>query len=274
MTFLFHNIGKKISANFLTVGLNLSNNGSICMMRGKKILFYLESERITRKKYDTVVRDLLQYVDKKPHAIGIVDCYWDAGSKTVLSSRDVAAVKRLFPKSKLYDYRGCHHLVHAASAYYNSGFKDGVAIVVDGNGSKTKEGIEIETVYDVPSFKVLHKKYFTQEDIGIGKKFEQACVNYGFAKEDAGKIMGLAATDDFEAKYVQELWEQRALELAEYGHGRNLILTGGCFLNCKVNYLIRLNSPLDQKIYAEPVAHDGGTAIGAAYLAQIRHTGH
>ena len=77
----------------MTVGLNLSNNGSICMMRGKKILFYLESERITRKKYDTVVREMLQYVYKKPHAIGIVDCYWDAGSKTVLSSRDVAAVK-------------------------------------------------------------------------------------------------------------------------------------------------------------------------------------
>ena len=151
----------------------------------------------------------------------------------------------MFPDTKLYDYRGCHHLVHAASGYYNSGFKDGVAIVVDGNGSNTQECIEIETVYDVPSFKVLHKKYFTQEDIGIGKKFEQACVNYGFAKEDAGKIMGLAATDDFEAKYVQELWEQRALELAEYVHGRNLILTGGCFLNCKVNYLIRLNSPLD-----------------------------
>ena len=55
---------------------------------------------------------------------------------------------------------------------------------------------------------------------------------------------------------------------------RNLVVAGGCFLNCKVNYLIRLNSPLDQKIYAEPVAHDGGTAIGAAYLAQIRHTGH
>ena len=274
MTSIFQKIGKKISANFLTVGLNLSNNGSICIMRGKNILFYLESERITRKKYDCVVRDLLQYVERRPHAIGIADCYWDTGSKTVLSSRDVAAVKRMFPNSKMYDYRNSHHLVHAAAGYYNSGFKDAVAIVVDGNGSKTKEGIEIETVYDVPSFKVLHKKYFSQEDIGIGKKFEQACVNYGFAKEDAGKIMGLAATDDFEAKYVQDLWESLALDLIEYGKGRNIILTGGCFLNCKVNYLIRQNTPICQQIYAEPVAHDGGTAIGAAYLAQTGHTGY
>ena len=50
MTFQLHKSGKKISAKFSVLGLNLSNNGSICVMRDGKIDFYLESERITRKK--------------------------------------------------------------------------------------------------------------------------------------------------------------------------------------------------------------------------------
>ena len=61
MTFSFQKNRKKISANFLTVGLNLSNNGSICIMRGDKIELYLESERITRKKRDSNVRDTRLY---------------------------------------------------------------------------------------------------------------------------------------------------------------------------------------------------------------------
>ena len=272
MNFLFHKFGKKNSANFFAVGLNLSNNGSICIMKGGEIEFYLEAERISRKKYDTVTRNLLEYIDGTPDVIAIADCHWDQGTKTVLSSRDIAAVRRVFPKVKVVDFRGCHHKLHAAAGWYNSGFDEAVAIVVDANGSKTSEGIEIETVYHLPSWEVLHKKYFTQEDIGIGKMFEQTCVNYNFKPEDAGKIMGLAATDTHgEAKYVQGLWEHRALDLAQYADGKDIILTGGCFLNCKVNYLLR--KELDQQIYAEPVAHDGGTAIGAAYLAYTGHTG-
>ena len=50
MTFQFTKTEKKISAKFSVLGLNLSNNGSVCVMRDGKIAFYLESERITRKK--------------------------------------------------------------------------------------------------------------------------------------------------------------------------------------------------------------------------------
>ena len=62
MTFQFQKSGKKISAKFSVLGLNLSNNGSVCVMRDGKIAFYLESERITRKKRDHAIRSLLKYV--------------------------------------------------------------------------------------------------------------------------------------------------------------------------------------------------------------------
>ena len=51
---------------------------------------------------------------------------------------------------------------------------------------------------------------------------------------------------------------------------RNLVLAGGCFLNCVVNY--KLQKQLDVSIRAMPVAHDGGTSIGAAYLAHTENS--
>ena len=59
-----------------------------------------------------------------------------------------------FPDAEIFDYRDQHHKCHAASAFYNSGFNDAIAVVVDANGSKTKDGIEIETIFDIPSWQV------------------------------------------------------------------------------------------------------------------------
>tara|TARA_Y100001937_G_scaffold10477_1_gene12787 strand:- start:924 stop:1739 length:816 start_codon:yes stop_codon:yes gene_type:complete len=271
MTFELQESGKKISAKFSVLGLNLSNNGSACVMRDGKITFYLESERVTRKKRDYAIRSLLKYVHDID-AIAICDSHWVKDSKKLISALDLNIVKNKYPDAIIHDYRNQHHLCHAASAFYNSGFDDAIAIVVDANGSHTEDGIEIETIFDAPSWKTLHKKYFNQDDVGIGKEYQQTCVNYGFDPEDAGKVMGMAAYGKHDAYYIQQKWQRRALELAKMFPNRNLVLAGGCFLNCVVNY--KLQKELNVRIRAMPIAHDGGTAIGAAYLAQTGHTGY
>lgn len=269
MTFTLQKSRKKISAKFSVLGLNLSNNGSVCVMRDGEMAFYLESERVTRKKRDYAIRSLFKYVHDID-AIAICDSHWVKDSKTLLSSLDLNIAKKMYPHAKIYDYRNEHHKCHAASAFYNSGFDDAIAIVVDANGSKTDDGIEIESVYDIPSWKLLHRKYFTEEDVGIGKLYQQTCVNYGFDPEDAGKVMGMAAYGKHDAYYVQQKWEQRALELGKMFPNRNLVLAGGCFLNCVVNY--KLQKELNVRIRAMPIAHDGGTSIGAAYLAHTENS--
>ena len=269
MTFTLHKSRKKISAKFSVLGLNLSNNGSVCVMRDGDIAFYLESERLTRKKRDHSIRSLFKYVHDID-AIAICDSYWVKDSKTLLSSLDLNIAKKKYPHAKIYDYRNEHHKCHAASAFYNSGFDDAIAIVVDANGSKTDDGIEIESVYDIPSWKLLHRKYFREDDVGIGKLYQQTCVNYGFDPEDAGKVMGMAAYGKHDAYYIQQKWEQRALELGKMFPNRNLVLAGGCFLNCVVNY--KLQKELNVSIRAMPIAHDGGTSIGAAYLAHTENS--
>jgi len=251
------------------LGVNLSNNASICIMKDGVVDFYLEAERVNRKKYSNSLKCLLPYIECNIDVIAVSDSYWDKPSKELLSVMDLRKVINKFPDAKVYDYRNRHHMTHAACAWYRSGFDDAVVIVVDANGSIVDNKIEIETMYDLPSWDVIHKKHFSQDDIGTGKEFELCCVRHGWHHMDAGKVMGKASYGTGDCYNVQNKWERKAYRLATLTD-KDLILVGGCFLNCTVNYM--LQKKLGRKIYVEPVSTDGGTSIGAAYLAKAEHT--
>ena len=250
------------------LGVNLSNNASICIMKDGVIDLYLEAERINRKKYSNSIKSLLHLITCDIDVIAVADAYWDKPSKELQSVMELRKVIKMFPKAKVYDYRHLHHKCHAACAWYRSGFDDAVAIVVDANGSKINR-IETETMYELPSWNVIHKKYFDEQDVGIGKEFELCCVRHGWHHMDAGKVMGKASYGPSDCYRVQKKWERRALELANLTD-KDLVLVGGCFLNCTVNYMLK--KKLGRKIYVEPISTDGGTSIGAAYLAKTEHT--
>ena len=256
------------------LGVNLSNNASICIMKDGVIDLYLEAERINRKKYSNSIKSLLHLITCDIDVIAVADSYWDKPSKELQSVMELRKVIKMFPKAKVYDYRDRHHMTHAACAWYRSGFDDAVAIVVDANGSKINR-IETETMYELPSWNVIHKKYFDEQDVGIGKEFELCCIGHGWHHMDAGKVMGKASygptlgSGSNDCYIVQKKWERRALELAKLTD-KDLVLVGGCFLNCTVNYMLK--KKLGRKIYVEPISTDGGTSIGAAYLAKTEHT--
>jgi carbamoyltransferase len=50
---------------------------------------------------------------------------------------------------------------------------------------------------------------------------------------------------------------------------KQICIAGGYGLNCVTNYWLKKRFP-DLEIYQEPISHDGGTAIGAAYLKSIK----
>lgn len=54
---------------------------------------------------------------------------------------------------------------------------------------------------------------------------------------------------------------------------KQICIAGGYGLNCVTNYWLKKHFP-DLKIYQEPISHDGGTALGAAYLGSIRALGY
>jgi carbamoyltransferase len=83
-----------------------------------------------------------------------------------------------------------HHLAHAASAYYPSGFDPAAILVIDGIGEAAcstlgrGEGPRIETF---ETFSYPHS---------LGFLWEQASTYLGFSVYDAAKVMGLAAYGD------------------------------------------------------------------------------
>ena len=91
-----------------------------------------------------------------------------------------------------------HHLAHAASAYYPSGFDPAAILVIDGIGEAAcstlarGEGPRIETI---ETFSYPHS---------LGFLWEQASVHLGFSMYDAAKVMGLAAYGNPEV-YRQQL---------------------------------------------------------------------
>lgn len=50
---------------------------------------------------------------------------------------------------------------------------------------------------------------------------------------------------------------------------KNIACSGGFFLNCVANYSIM--KEFDIKLYVDPIAYDGGNAVGAALLAHYEH---
>jgi carbamoyltransferase len=83
-----------------------------------------------------------------------------------------------------------HHLAHAASAYYPSGFDPAAILVIDGIGEAASstlawgEGKRIKTI-----------ETFAYPN-SLGFVWERASTHLGFSQYDASKVMGLAAYGD------------------------------------------------------------------------------
>lgn len=79
-----------------------------------------------------------------------------------------------------------HHLSHACSAYYSSGFKESAILIVDGRGSSA----ETQSLYVARKGKV--KLVERTEKIGIGLLYAAVTQAIGFGLLQEGKTMGLA----------------------------------------------------------------------------------
>jgi predicted NodU family carbamoyl transferase len=111
-----------------------------------------------------------------------------------------------------------------------------------------------------------------------GLNFKKGCVEVGLKSEEAGKLMGLASYGYSDKKYdlnyehvhiakkVQEEHFERTCYLIEECVDRNktnnIILSGGCALNCTNNYRFA-KKYLNINFFIDPIPSDAGTSIGA-----------
>jgi carbamoyltransferase len=228
-------------------GIARGHNAGVCLLKDGEIVFAIEEERLTRQKYDggplASMIKILEYTDKLDYLIvshtqplqetaGKIDytgddIYTGLARKLGLIDRKV---RDLHKHPQVIDFSHMHHKMHAACAFYRSGFKDAVALIVDGAGTFFPMGYdsqniwfwEVESIIDCAypaEFKTLRKHYGTEKPIpaafvpefssdplgepgdtheawltdraGIVKVYEGVTEYCGFSAIEAGKTMGL-----------------------------------------------------------------------------------
>jgi len=206
------------------LGINPGHNGSAALLVDGEVVYYVEEERLSRAKYDgNPFRGMLDIISKWPVDELVIAGTGQEEHKLPWTGEDAytALVRKFYPNVKVQKLGGEHHLGHAASAFYNSGFETAVAIIVDGAGSLKKEkvdeknenltaeGYETESIWhcEYPGkFALVQKVYgsnagpkvqtnvfdFDGGATTITKAYEAVSQYLGFGFIEAGKTMGLA----------------------------------------------------------------------------------
>jgi predicted NodU family carbamoyl transferase len=186
------------------LGINPFHNGSACVLSDGEVIEYIEEERLTKKKYDELPFKSISYFLKKYNidlvAIGGLNqtrVYSNYFKEEIIGS---FLQKLGFNSNQIYYLDTFHHKTHVSTAFYNSGFKKAIGIVIDGGGSNLQNNkiennsiflcsypSDFPLIYESPLFFDPH----TPQSLGIGQSFERLCDHLGFRSLDAGKTNGV-----------------------------------------------------------------------------------
>jgi carbamoyltransferase len=130
------------------------HNGGAVLLKDGEIVFAIEEERLSRKKYDggpfAAMTKFLDYTDKLDYLViahtqpladssrvdfSGGDVYTGLARKLGLIDRNDNAYGPNFDHRQVIDLSHIHHKLHAACSFYRSGFESAVSVVVDGAGT-------------------------------------------------------------------------------------------------------------------------------------------
>lgn len=130
------------------------HNGGAVLLKDGKLVFAIEEERLSRKKYDggplAAMTKFLEYTDKLDYLVVAHtqpladssridfsggDMYTGLARKLGLIDRSDSAYGQNFDHRQVIDLSYVHHKLHAACAFYRSGFESAVSVIVDGAGT-------------------------------------------------------------------------------------------------------------------------------------------
>ena len=251
------------------------HDAGVCLLVGKKIHFASHSERYSRIKYDKWTHPN-QYSELPDRGIQLVAYYEKPLCKNL--RRLYAGQKWKWPRNS-YDFYFSHHESHAAAGYYTAPFDDCNILVIDAIGEWDTVSIW-DNMRKIKSWKYPYSLGLLYSAITkrIGlKPNEDEYITMGMAAygepihdlefllwrnnhKGVGNIFPNAKNEDLAAS-IQELYERKLLELVEMCPKKNLIIMGGCALNCVANSKIE-----NKNIWIMPSPGDAGSALGAAAL--------
>ena len=191
------------------IGISPGHDSSVCVIHDGEIEFFAKEERFSRIKRDAFPFTVLDLVAERFKPIDYVTYAWHPDDCEKFESMNAYVHKKFNLPITTISSNETHHLAHAAGAFYMSGFKRDLAVVIDRDGSihqntwrnfyhssEEKGGREAESIYDCnyPNiFNPLYQNYWTHQTFSIAKKYEAATTLIGQNCLEGGKTMGLAA---------------------------------------------------------------------------------
>ena len=257
------------------------HDAGLTLLQGNKIIFASHSERYSRIKGDKWIHPAM-WPKSQRYQPDVVAYYERPFLKNL--RRWYAGQKHQKPRIK-YDVNFGHHESHAAAGFYTSTFDECNVLVVDAIGEW--DTISIWEGKNDKLKKIKSWKY----PYSLGLLYSAITARLGLKpNEDEYITMGMAAYGepryDLEpllmennhrgarviwkdaseydlAASVQALYEKKFLELVDMCPHKNLIIMGGCALNCVANSKIK-----GKNIWIMPSPGDAGSSLGAAALVR------
>lgn len=198
------------------------HDASLCILENENVLLYIQEERISRVKKDSklpfsFLKLVKNYTDEIENII-FVNVSDEEKYKSELCvnflKKDGVKIENIFQESEE------HHLYHAASAFYGSGFDDAICLVIDGWGAsfplnESLSASETTSIYYASypaNFDNLYKLLYYSDNIefdgielnipdhyevshsfDVGVSYGTVTNHLGFGRENPGKTMGLSS---------------------------------------------------------------------------------
>lgn len=140
------------------LGVNISHHPSLALLKDGELVYYLEDDRWNRNKeapwtlksHIRSIIDILKYTKHLDHIIFVSFCRGDSYTEDPYAEESDKEMieevkKQLSLMTITYDeehYYLEHHLYHACSAFYGSGFDEAAALVLDGGGAYARDYLQ------------------------------------------------------------------------------------------------------------------------------------
>ncbi len=168
----------------IVLGIQKNHHSSVCLYKDNKLIHYCEEERLSRiKKAECVPFHCLNQIKnnffKKIDYVVVTGYdYSEADELIAFYLKYLELIKDL---NQVCSFKKSHHLLHAAKAFYNSGYGDAFVCVIDGRGSSFnltngKNAYETSSIFYFKNpnyFNCIYKKLYTNS-----KNVENLKINF------------------------------------------------------------------------------------------------
>jgi carbamoyltransferase len=205
----------------VVLGVNRTQDASICLMHGSQLVWAIQKERLTRQKHHwgkpADFRDI--YVPRLPGLDRPVDVLVECFSSDAEADQlpvyeaELADTLRFAPGCRRL--RISHHMAHVYSVFPPSPFREAAVMVVDGQGSPVRELTEhwsgarevpgewreVSSFYraDRARIECIGKQVWDRDDtrlVGLGMFYFMLTQAMFPGEGNEGKVMGLAPHGD------------------------------------------------------------------------------